>query len=163
MEPIKPLVFYGKRYNTLGAAVEAVSLQDSSADMVIIPPDVDQQTDEEDIDEDVIMNTDFPIDVPREMELHHDATKELEEDWKDEDNLHLSELKKSLVAPKRQKMAIEPPKWTKEVIDITMKEIDIYTEILEKLKTDLRHFQPVDIFEMLFDEPLLLNQNVTLP
>lgn len=52
-------VFYGKRYQHLDAALEdLVSLPEhSTADIVIIPPDVDQQTDEEDADDDYIQDT----------------------------------------------------------------------------------------------------------
>lgn len=46
-QPIEPKNFYGKRFKTLAEAAEEISSTKHEPDIVIIPPEVDMETDEE--------------------------------------------------------------------------------------------------------------------
>lgn len=151
MEPeaISTGTFYGKRYATVNDALEDF-LSDNNhatADMVIIPPDVDTNTDEEDIDDDNIEAQGLPHDVPGEIELHV-----MDSDEDEEDNLPLSVIKRKL---KKQK--IDLPEWTSEEMDISMEETGFYKVKLNNIKESLKNCTPVELFEKMFDEETLLH------
>ena len=67
---IPPINFYGKRFKTLESAAD--NIEESShndIDVIIIPTDVDYQTDNEDIDEDNLLPAVLPKDIPGQIEV----------------------------------------------------------------------------------------------
>ncbi|KAF5273278.1 hypothetical protein FQR65_LT04700 [Abscondita terminalis] len=69
---ICPTSFYGKRFETLAAASDAIEkarTNTSEVDLVIIPPNVDYQTDEEEFDDDNLIAIELPKDIPGELEV----------------------------------------------------------------------------------------------
>lgn len=156
MDPLDTTFFHGRSYKILRAAIESIQSEDRPADIVIIPPNVDEQTDEEDIEEDVLMSNEYPADVPGTVEVfeHFEEGDDL---WDEEDFLPLSELKKmwQTMESTDETSEILAPEWTSEPQDITMTETQMYTESLEKLKSDLKDYEPVELFELFFDENIV--------
>lgn len=170
ISPISANCFYGKRYRTLKEAIENVSCSTSEADIIIIPPDVDEQTDEEELDENDMDIIIFPNDVPGQLELHYSAEDEisisdvtflnrtpLAEQFDSDDDIPLSVL-----FPKKRKSTTqkeaknELPKWTKSYIDISMNgEIDSLEKRLKKMTDDIKTDDPVHTFERLWDAKLI--------
>lgn len=149
--------FYGKRYDTLENAIDYVaSTSHHNVDVILLPPDVDTQTDEEDIDEDVCDNPHFPADIPGEVEVHYDSASD-----SDDDNIPLSEFgtKCNQVNPdssKRKKTDKEPEaRWTDKIVDLQMKETMGYLYRLNDLKKHVQKDSPVETFERLFDKEIL--------
>ncbi|KAJ8928709.1 hypothetical protein NQ314_018719 [Rhamnusium bicolor] len=155
-QPVSTGSFYGKRYKTLSAAVDDIASSSShnDADIVVIPPDVDVQTDEDEIDEDNCATSYLPNDVPGEIEVHYDD---------DEDILPLTELQKKLVCrpSKRAKTAntkeVEP-KWTENILDLKMTESYGYIDRLNNLKiemidkTSVQSLFDTEIFEYIIEQ-----------
>ncbi|KAJ8948285.1 hypothetical protein NQ318_020772 [Aromia moschata] len=63
-----------KRFKTLGEAMEEISSSNRESEIVIIPPEVDTQTDEEEFDDMDISNS--PCDIPGEVEVQHSSDDE---------------------------------------------------------------------------------------
>lgn len=53
------------------------------AEIVIIPPEVDTQTDEEDFDDNEMLTVNFPRDIPGEVELQYSSDEDmlLPDEW----------------------------------------------------------------------------------
>lgn len=161
IQPISAHLFYGRRYNTLPAAVDDIennSRSDCDVDIVMIPPDVDVQTDEEEIDEDecAYPGLFLPNDVPGEIEVHYDE----DDSYDEEDTLPLANLQNKILSqsckPAKMAKAKEiKPKWTKDTIDMKMKESHGYIDRLNNLKAEMKNKTPVQIFEYVFDTELL--------
>lgn len=143
--PISSGVFYGRRYKNLQSALE--DLNKESADIVIIPPNPDYQTDVDEIDEDEIQAETLPTDVPGEIEVFAE-----EEESDDEDNVPLAELQTKI---KKQKIEEQEPKWTTRLIDINLKHTNGSQDRQNHVKAILKDLQPVQVFEKLFDEDVI--------
>jgi hypothetical protein len=77
--PISTSVFYKKRYINLESAIDDLDDDEGPADLVIIPPSPDYQTDNDDIDDDNIQDNVLPPDVPGGIEVfasHEDSDSE---------------------------------------------------------------------------------------
>lgn len=137
--------FYGKSYVRLQSALDD-SLASSSAvaDVVIVPPaNVDEQTDEEDLDENDLTATALPQDVPGHLELF-DSSDDSDAD---------SNENSSNAAPKRSET--DDLKWRKCKPSYQNTTTLGYTTRLETLKDDIKEKNPVEIFEQLFDTEIL--------
>ncbi|XP_031336370.1 uncharacterized protein LOC116165819 [Photinus pyralis] len=116
-DAINTITFYGRRYDRLDAAIEDIVNRNDSynPDIVLLPPAVDYVTDEEDIDEGVIQTNELPTDVPGEIEV------QFYEDEVSEDDLPLSRLQDILLSNTSSSRTTSNPKWTNDVLDISMK------------------------------------------
>ncbi|XP_074034670.1 uncharacterized protein [Leptinotarsa decemlineata] len=78
LQPLSTKSFYGrKNYKHLDMALDDLEISETqnSVDILVFPPNVDSQTDEEDDDDDYIQEREntLPRDVAEEVELHfHD-------------------------------------------------------------------------------------------
>lgn len=152
---ISPKNFYGRqRYQHLQPALEKVasSSMKNEVDIVIIPPTVDPQTDEEDFDENYIPDELLmPQDVTGEIELQHISDSE-SEDSDGECNLPLLVLWKNILRTNQnfsqsKKQKLPEPKWTKTFVDTSIPSTAGCADRLEILKSDLENLDPVEIFE----------------
>lgn len=136
--------FYGKSFQNLESALDEVYNNSDivNADIVMIPPSVDYVTDEEDLDEENIRSVELPIDVPGEVEIFGNARAvTFEEDFDSDDEIPLSELKKS----------ITPPLWTKSISTTEFPQTDNYLGKIQNCASDLSGYNEVEVFEKLFD------------
>ncbi|KAJ8940883.1 hypothetical protein NQ314_010546 [Rhamnusium bicolor] len=93
------MCFTEKRYKNLATATDAVgsSRQKNTIDLVIIPPEIDEQTDEEDINDDTTQEeVCLPNDVPGEIEIQWDHDGSEAEDSDEEYDVLLSVLQSRL-------------------------------------------------------------------
>ena len=61
------LTFYGKRYDSLPDALESMENEiaaETTGNILLIPPIVDEETDEEDCDDDLLLEGHIPNDFP---------------------------------------------------------------------------------------------------
>lgn len=144
--------FYGNRYRTLGlAADDLASSSRQDVSVVIIPPDVDYQTDNEEIDEDDLQSQNIPNDVPGEIELEY-ANDESDSD--DEYNIPLSIIRQNLLRVQNA-TSCEKPDWTEDLLDISMVSTTGYMDRLDNLKVQIEGKTPVEIFETVFDSKVI--------
>lgn len=146
-----------RSFKTLEEAVEYLYSEQIEADLIALPPDVDELTDEEDINDEL----DIPVvnDVPGNIEInfHH----EQEVDSEDEDNLPLSAFvtnmpSTSTSSPPAKRKKVEKKnitaQWRRISPSYTQKPTGNTYEINSNtLKTSLVDFTPVNIFEEFFD------------
>ncbi|KAJ8956555.1 hypothetical protein NQ318_019279 [Aromia moschata] len=151
-QSINPASFYGKRYKRLGTALDDIaSTSQHNVNIVLIPPEVDTLTDEEDINEDECDVRDFPNDVPGEVEVHYDS---------DDDNIPLSEMivqanQGPSNLPKKMRTGTEAePTWSEHKINLEMKETHGYVDRINHVKEQINNKTPVEIFEKLFDNDI---------
>lgn len=150
--------FYGaKRYKHLQSALEEVASSSTSneVDIVIIPPDIDSQTDEEYFDENDLQ---MPSDVAGEIELWQVSNSD-DEDSDDEFSLPLSVVQQNILRstgnpPPSKKQKLPEPKWTKTFVDTSMSSTAGCADRLEILKNELENLTPVQIFEKIFDDDI---------
>lgn len=167
---IKTSSFYGKQFSRLPAALEDISGSTAShADIVIIPPDVDSQTDEEHFEEDYMESTSMPNDVPGQVEVYysdsstescHGVNSEGESENDSESEIPIATLRdrllKNLAPPSKKRKITKPePKWTNNTIDISMPETNDYFDRRESMKNALKDMNPVEIFEKLLDNEVI--------
>lgn len=155
-KPIPVKHFYGKRFNSLVSALDEMSCNEEfvNADIVIIPPEADYVTDEEDIDEDNMKTVEMPQDVPGEVEIFIESYLAPDDGFESEDDIPLSELKK-LTAP---------PIWTKATssFDEIQRTGNCFGRI-QNCASELVGFNEVQVFEKLFDSDvrdLIVNQTI---
>ncbi|KAJ8914400.1 hypothetical protein NQ315_017494 [Exocentrus adspersus] len=157
-QSVPPIRFYGSRHKHLGTPLEEISCQSSrqATEIVIIPPDVDDQTDEENIDDGMCEeeNLVLPNDVAGEIELHYESSGE---DTDDESSIPLSILRERLVkAPRNcQSNNFSEPVWTNNDINIEMQKTLGVDERARALREELVDLNPVEIFEKLFTEEII--------
>lgn len=168
--PVATPIFYGKRYRRLAAAVDEIDSwnQHIPADIVIIPPEVDTQTDDEDIDDDLIEDNEvgLPRDVPGEVEIHYlDANDDSSSD--EEMDVPLSILSQNIVKEStfanqkqdsgrfRKKLKKSEPTWTENIIDLALPSTTGAADRLEIVKTELKNFSALEVFEKVFDNEVL--------
>lgn len=137
-------------YRGLQEAVEAILCEedsDAEIELVTLPPDPSALTDEEEGDDDNIQGNNIPQDVPGRVEVLVDRE---EEQWSDSDDEPLS-------ASKRPRSSIEEPRWRKCVP--TYQPIpsadDNVSSRLQNLVDKVKNQNPVNIFEMFFDEEVM--------
>lgn len=153
--------FYGRRFVTFREAKDdIISSPHQTADIVIIPPDVDCLTDNEEIDDDNLEFSELPKDIPGQVEIYYSSDEEiplarmrqnlLQPDknceYESEDEIPLASLAKRLK---------KEPCWTTETFDKTIPESFEYQERLESLKVEMENKTPVEIFEKLFDSSVI--------
>lgn len=71
-------MFYGRRsFKGLQEALDVLMAQnsDEETDLIIIPPDLDELTDNEEIDEETLHDESIPNDVPGEVEIEVSAVE----------------------------------------------------------------------------------------
>lgn len=154
-KPISTSKFYGRRYQNLQAAIDDIGENETDIDIVIIPPDADCQTDEDDIDEDDIQGDILPPDVPGTVEIF--SQDDVDSDPEDDIPLALLNVANITDEPPNKKQSVEQkePEWTQELIDITMKEGNGYLVSQDIVKQELAGLNPVEVFEKLFDEEIV--------
>lgn len=154
-KPIATDMFYGRRYRNLQAAVEDLDENEQNIDIVVIPPEPDYHTDEDEIDEDDIRADTLPFDVPGAVEMFSNVDTGSDE----EDNIPLSMLRRchNLGEPPVKKRGVEnrEPQWTEDIVDISMNEGTGYIDRQDKIKKEIETLNPVEIFEKLFDEEVI--------
>ncbi|KAK9737106.1 hypothetical protein QE152_g10959 [Popillia japonica] len=119
LKEIRLSIFYGKQFETLSAALDAIENEKSTKpeiDVVISPPDVDDQTDEEAFDDDDLVTTEMPNDVPGQIKIEMDESED-DENWEYDDNILLSVLSER--QKKKRKMAER--KWTRTRVNMDIK------------------------------------------
>lgn len=86
--------FYGRRFNNLSNAVNAIEQDERNAvyDIAVIPPDADYNTDEYEIDIENLDNEQIPKDVPGNIELFI-----RDEEYDSEDEVPLSLIRASIL------------------------------------------------------------------
>lgn len=158
---IPPRTFYGgQRYQHLQHAIEDVASTSSHnvIDIVVIPPDADPQTDDEEFDDNYIQEEPYfmPDDVAGGIELQHISSENETSD--EEYDLSLSVLRQKLTSSttkRSKKKVLSEPKWTKEHVDITnISATSGYADRLDVVKNDLENLEPVAVFEKLFDDEI---------
>lgn len=148
-QEIPPRQFYGRRYERLGSAIDAVHSIDGNnpVDIVIIPPEVDEQTDQEDIDDEDIQVLSRPRDVPGTIELHYEP---IDEEYSSEDEIPLSRICTEKSAKKRKTVS---PVWSSDCdINIAMPSTSGYLDRAHILKAQLEGKNLVEIFEKIVDD-----------
>lgn len=143
-----PASTYGY-HNFLPGALDALEEDD---DLVILPPDVDSLTDEEEFDENEIGPLQIPNDVTGHVEIIRNINVD-DEDWNSSDDEPLSNLKKRLKThTKKEKLDYnwnksEPvyKKWN------TSDVLDEYTQQKQSIDGFLS-LNPVQIFEKFIDD-----------
>lgn len=110
------------------------------ADMIIVPPDVDELTDEEDIDEDVMGEISVQ-DVPGSLEVHVDRVPV---------EHHAKKKEKSTTSSrKKRKFCDSEPIWNHKTPEYSkVKERSVHhNECLQKMKENLNNLSPLELFE----------------
>ena len=149
-QPISSKSFYGTRYGNLKDAISKLETTQGEAEIIILPPDADELTDEDEVEEDCLEDSNLPNDVPGQVELHFDDESLASDD--SEDNLPLS----SFLPKKKTDNKNYQPAWKQQYTDISMNDITHgCEERLVRLKEDLNNKTPVEIFERLFDDKIL--------
>ncbi|KAJ8934302.1 hypothetical protein NQ318_000868 [Aromia moschata] len=168
--PISSKCFYGKRFKTLGEAMEEISSSNREPEIVIIPPEVDTQTDEEEFDDNDMNISNFPCDIPGEVKVQYSSddeiplsevaarSQEVVESDNPDSNVPLSVpvYKKRKVLKSKERNKKEEPKWTKNYKDISMHgKTEGYKERLQKMIDDVKNDRPVQTFEILLDDEVI--------
>ncbi|KAG5873792.1 hypothetical protein JTB14_024108 [Gonioctena quinquepunctata] len=144
--------------------MEEVSSPNREPEIIIIPPEVDMQTDEKDFDDNDMGSSNFSSDIPGEVEVQFSSDDEVplsevaarsqavEDNESDspDDNVPLSVPCSKRVKTSKSKKE-EKPMWTKNYIDISMNGKTMgYKERLQKRRCE------VQTFERLFDKVIKL-------
>lgn len=149
--------FYGKRFETLACAedvIENTKSINSEIDVVIILPDADYRTDEEEFDDDDLVTNVLPNDVPGELEIDIIGMEDPDDDndeWQDDKNIPLSEFIER--SNKRQKFT--EPKWTQAPIEMKINSTNGAELRLQSVRDELLGLNAVQIFEKLFDDEVV--------
>ncbi|KAG5871261.1 hypothetical protein JTB14_003546 [Gonioctena quinquepunctata] len=122
-------------------AVEYLYSERIEADSIALPPEVDEPTDEELLDEE---NPGLPVDIAGFVELQTQDSEESSED----DNVPLAHLVSAPKKPKKETPEKLIPKKTK--IDPSYEPFEPEHEYFEKDENSLRHKTVVDMFEQFF-------------
>lgn len=147
--------FYGKRFASFASAVDSIENIrncNSEIDVVVIPPEVDYQTDEEEFDDDNLVDAQLPNDVPGAIEIEIQ-----ESDSDSEDNMPLSEIVIQMNAnkPSKKKQKTVEPQWTSGPLHLNMNNTNGSSECLNILRQELSSLNVVQIFETLFDDEVV--------
>ncbi|XP_030753599.1 piggyBac transposable element-derived protein 2-like [Sitophilus oryzae] len=156
-QPITTTSFYGRKiFSTLQEAADAIESHEDEADVIVLPPEPDVLTDQEEFDDDNIMESHIPNDVPGYIEVNFGNTDE----WSDSDDEPLS-----IFVSKRPRAEERNPVWEKiEPVYVFSRDTENgANDRLEKVKESLRGYNPVQIFEKLFDDnvfQLMIEQSI---
>lgn len=145
--------FYGKRYKHLNLALEDVAEINQHVDIVIVPPNPNYQSDDDEIDEDNLQVDILPQDVPGEVEIFQNDPQ-----FDSDDELPLRVLYPMIggeKTDKRRKRNEDEPVWTKEQIDLFMNPANEYLQRQNAMKEQLKNLSPVEVFEKIFDEEIV--------
>ena len=173
-DSISTSAFYGRKKlpNLVAAADFAVSCASNNVDVVILPPNPDPLTDEEDLDEDNLDSDNLPRDVPGNLEVFvHPSGNETDilvssdSEWDDSDNetLNVKKIKLSSIHTKSKKTQKKKdpnfflPDWKKgdgnyshwQAISTGA------TDRAERIIEELKSLSPIAIFEKLVDKQLM--------
>lgn len=150
---IPPSSFYGRKsFAGLQDAADAIEKHSRrEVNVVVLPPEPDTLTDEEDFDENNLTEEQIPNDIPGTIEIDFGDNVDSEEwDASDEEPLaklrctHISNVsKENLFSWKRG----EPIYHSFENVDG-----NALNDQLEKVKIDLKESSPIQIFEKIFDK-----------
>ena len=69
-------MFYSKSHSSLPTAIEHVnsSVRNETRTVIILPPDcIDEQTDEEELDDDILASEDIPLVVSGSVEIKNES------------------------------------------------------------------------------------------
>ena len=147
-------MFYSKTHSSLPRAIEEVNrrARDATRAIIALPPDnVDELTNEEELNDDIISGEDVPLEIPGSVEIEYENDDDEEEE--------------SLVRPlaKRKRSSQTELKWKKMTpcSNITRTEgaNERKTEVIEKFSNQ----NPLQIFESIFDDSvfeLILSQTM---
>lgn len=134
-------------FTNIDAAIEYLFSEQIDCDLAAVPPDVDELTDEDEIDDDII---DYPVvqDVPGVVEIINPEEEEHEE----EEPIPSTSTGKT--KSKRPRMEKPNVKWKKQV-----PEHNVWTDIgddasvrFEAMKAQLQNDSPLQIFERFFSD-----------
>nr|CAI5862745.1 unnamed protein product [Callosobruchus analis] len=159
-----------KKLPNLDAAADFITLCSSNdIDVVILPPDPDMLTDQEDIDEDNLESTELPSDVPSMLEVFMGSPGDASEDdfteWDDSDTETLASKRVKLLSAKEPKSnrsrkkdpSFVQPNWQQNSVDYTRWQpmSDGASERARIVCEDLENLSPKDIFEKLVDDKII--------
>ncbi|KAK4883924.1 hypothetical protein RN001_000195 [Aquatica leii] len=145
--------FYGRRFLHSEEAVENLENNDRSADIVIIPPEVDVLTDEENYSDEEFPISLIPNDVPGQIELHFLSSDEDDEYIPPSQKFHRRPQKTTRQRQKRKVASV--PDWSNDNISIQMEDTNHTFPNLCKLKEVLAECSPLQIFKKIFDMEIL--------
>lgn len=142
-------------FKTLEEAVEYLYSEEIESDIYALPPDVDELTDEEDVD-DNDLSVPTVTDVAGFLEVNIEAS---DVEFDSEDDIPLSELApKPSTSHSAKKRKIQQPtaEWEETAPVYSMCPTgNIAEENLRKLKDTLANLSPIAMFEKTFDDELL--------
>lgn len=141
--------FYGKKFHRLGSALDSLAASTSTnpVNLVIVPPDPDTQTDEEDVDDDVTSDHSqkLPVDIPGTVEI-----EVTEEDFEETDR---EESESVPVRKRRCRTATGDIRWKKVNPEFNMPPATSgAAERRNQAILDLVNLEPVDVFQQIFDD-----------
>ncbi|KAK4886700.1 hypothetical protein RN001_002971 [Aquatica leii] len=117
---INTKLFYGRRFLHLEEAVENLENNDRSADIVIMPPEVDVLTDAENYSDEKFRISLIPNDVPGKFELHFLSSDEDDEYIPPSQRFHQQPQKSTRQRKKRKVVSV--PDWSNDNISIQMED-----------------------------------------
>ncbi|KAJ8964483.1 hypothetical protein NQ314_004770 [Rhamnusium bicolor] len=138
--------------------IEDAKSSNSEIDLVIIPPDLGNQTDNEEFDDDDLVFTEMPKDDPGEIEVDINGPSEdknnpnYSDEWDEDDDILLSEL---LIKKANQRQKMTEPKWTRRPVDMNINGTNGTDVRLENVRGELSGLNAVQIFKKLFDEEVV--------
>nr|CAI5833785.1 unnamed protein product [Callosobruchus analis] len=148
-----------KKLPNLDAAADFItSCNSNGIDVVILPPDPDMLTDEEDIDEDNLESTELPSDVSGMLEVFMGSPGDASEDdfteWDDSDTETLASKRVKLLSAKEPKSnrsrkkdpSFVQPNWHQNSVDYTR------WQPMSDGAGESSNCFPKDIFEKLVDD-----------
>jgi hypothetical protein len=120
-------------------------------DLVVLPPEPSDLTDEEEVDEDDVATNEKPRDIPGNLEVFIARDEDL---WHNSDDEPLS-----FKSAKKKRFNYSQSSWRKcnptySVSPVTVSD-DTVQQCREKIITKLCSKNPIDIFERIFDEEVL--------
>lgn len=144
--------FYGRKlYNTLPEALDALSESENEGDIVLLPPEPNYLTDEEEYDDNDLKCTEIPSDVPGQVEI---ISATLEDDiFSSNDDEPLNVM---LRTKKRKKTT--QYSWEKTIPKYSTFEAFIesaYNTSTAQLIEETKNLTPTDIFEKFVDESVI--------
>ncbi|KAK4880950.1 hypothetical protein RN001_004269 [Aquatica leii] len=140
-------------FSAFGEAVENLENNDRSADILILPPEVDVLTDEENYSDEEFPISSIANDVPGQIELHFLSSDENDEYIPPSQKFHRQPQKSTRQRQKR-KVALVPD-CLNDNISIQMEDTNHTFPNLCKLKEVLAECSPLQIFEKNFDMEIL--------
>ena len=119
-----------------------------NADIIIVPPDVDELTDEEDVSEDIIGELSVQ-DVPGSLEIHKDSVVS--------EKCTTDNAKSASRARKKRKFCNSEPKWKHQdpKYSKVKERSQHYSECFQNMRESLETLSPCELFEKLMTPSIL--------